>query len=159
MRSRWVQAGVVGVILAALTVVIIGLASADPGQRDRARELEQQLRCPVCKSVSVSESMSDTAQAMRRSVAEQVAAGRTDQQILDYFRNRYGQWVLLDPPARGSTLLVWVLPGVAGLAGAGAVLLWFRHRHTPEELPPETRQKVASEVERMRMAPGVEDDP
>ena len=159
MRSRWVQAGLVGVILAALTVVFLGLASGDPGPQDRARELEQQLRCPVCKSVSASESMSDTAQAMRRSVAEQIAAGRTDQQILDYFRDRYGQWVLLDPPARGSTLLVWVLPGLAGLAGAVVILLWSRHRHTPKELPPETRQKVASEVERMRTAPAVEDSP
>lgn len=159
MRSRWVQASLVGVILAALTVVVIGLASGDPGSRDRARELEQQLRCPVCKSVSVSESMSDTAQAMRRSVAEQVAAGRSDQQVLNYFRDRYGQWVLLDPPARGSTLLVWVLPGLAGLVGAGVVLLWFRHRHPPKELPPEARQKVASEVERMRTVPAAEDDP
>lgn len=160
MPSRWVQASVVGVIVAALTVVVLGLASADSGPRDRARELEQQLRCPVCQSVSVADSMSDTAQAMRRGVTEQIAAGRSDRQILNYFRDRYGPWVLLDPPARGSTLLVWLLPMLAGLAGAGAVLQWSRHRRAVvTELTPQARQRVISEVERVRTAPPVQEDP
>lgn len=159
MRNRWTQAGVVGAILAALAVTAIGLLSGESAPADRALELEKQLRCPVCKSVSVAESPSDTAEAMRRTVAEQIAAGRSDQQIIDYFQSRYGQWVLLDPPVRGSTLWVWVVPALAGAFGAAVVLLRTRHRGPPNELAPETRQKVAAEVARMRATSAEEDNP
>ncbi|MFC7339896.1 cytochrome c-type biogenesis protein [Saccharopolyspora griseoalba] len=159
MRNRWSQAGVVGAILAALAVVAIGLLSGESAPADRALELERQLRCPVCKSVSVAESPSDTAEAMRRTVAEQIAAGRSDQQIVDYFRSRYGQWVLLDPPVRGSTLWVWLAPALVGVAGCALVLVRTRRRAPPAELAPETRQKVAAEVARVRASTAQEDDP
>lgn len=158
MRNRWVQAGVVGMILASITVVAVGLLSGGRDDRNRAYELEQQLRCPVCTSVSIAESMSETAQAMRRSVADQIAAGRTDQQILDYFRSRYGEWVVLDPPVRGNTLLVWLLPVLAGAAGAAVLLLRPRSSRTaPERLSTDRRHQVAREMTRVRADPAEED--
>lgn len=121
MRERLNRWGPLVLVLLLLTVVVVGLATARPARNDRAQSLEQRLRCPVCKTVSIAESPSETASRMRRIVAAQVAAGRNDQQIITYFENRYGPWVLQDPPAQGRTLLLWVLVA-AGAAGGLAVL-------------------------------------
>lgn len=146
-------------VLALLGVAIAGVVTADPGTPNRAYELEQRLRCPVCKSVSIAESPSETAQAMRTAVAEQVAAGRTDQEIIDYFRARYGDWVLHDPPVSGSTLALWLLPGAAVVAG-GLVLVLRRRRPEPdEELTSEERERLREEVDRVRSTPRDEDAP
>lgn len=97
MSSRVVRIGTVAATVLLLAVAVIGLLRGGPAPVDRAYELEQRLRCPVCKSVSIAESGSDTAVAMRQVVTEQIAAGRSDAEIVDYFRARYGDWVLLDP--------------------------------------------------------------
>lgn len=154
MRSSWWRAASAATTVAFLTVAVIGLLTAAPTERDRATELERQLRCPVCTSVSIDESMSESAQVMRESVADQIAAGRTDQQIIDYFRARYGDWVLLDPPARGSTLLLWVLPPALAAVAALAVLLAARRSPDPAATPPQwARDRVAGDVARLRAAP------
>lgn len=132
MRSRWLQLIVASAVVAMLAVAVTGLLAAPPGLRDRAYELEQRLRCPVCQSVSIAESPSETAQAMRDVVAEQVAAGRSDQEILDYFRARYGDWVLHDPPAAGATLLLWLLPAAGAAVGAVALIVMRRRAPPPE---------------------------
>lgn len=108
-------------ILVLLTVAVAGLGAAPPTAPDRAQALEERLRCPVCKSVSIAESPSETAAQMRRIVAAQVAAGRSDQEIIAYFEDRYGPWVLQDPPLGGQTLWLWLLVALA-VTGGGAVL-------------------------------------
>lgn len=152
-RSQRVVALTIVVLLA---MAIAGLVIGGSGRQDRAYELEQRLRCPVCQSVSIAESPSQTAEAMRVAVAQQVAAGRTDQQIIDYFRARYGDWVLLDPPASGATLPLWLLPLIAAAVG---VMVLFRPRRRPEpagELTAQQRGRVSHLVERVR---GDEDSP
>ena len=100
-RRWWAGSLAVAItIIGLLAVTVVTLVSAGRPPTDRVQELAQQLRCPVCKSVSIAESPSDTATAMRQVVAEQVAAGRSDAEIIGYFRARYGDWVWLDPPAR-----------------------------------------------------------
>lgn len=152
MRSRRPhQVALALAIAALLAVAVVGLLTAGSGQGDRAYELEQRLRCPVCQSVSIAESPSETAQAMRAAVAEQVTAGRTDEEIIAYFRARYGDWVLLDPPTSGSTLLLWVLPVAAVLVG-GAALLALRRRPEPgsdptAELTAEQRERITHAIE------------
>ncbi|PXY25377.1 cytochrome c-type biogenesis protein [Prauserella muralis] len=149
-RRRLLQAGLALAIVALLAVAVVGLLTARPGTPDRAYELEQRLRCPVCKSVSIAESPSETAEAMRAVVADQVAAGRSDQEIIDYFRARYGDWVLLDPPASGSTLALWMLP-VAAVVIGGAVLVLLRRRPPQDEsLTSEERDQVRRAVEQAR---------
>jgi cytochrome c-type biogenesis protein CcmH len=69
----------------------------------------------------VADSPSETAASMNRLIQEQVDAGRSDAEILAFFRQRYGDWILLDPPARGRTLVVWALPAAALVVGVGAV--------------------------------------
>ncbi len=137
-------------ILVLLGVAAGLLISGGNGTVDRAHDLDQRLRCPVCKSVSIAESPSETATAMRQAVQDQVAAGRSDQQVLDFFRARYGDWVLLDPPARGRTLWVWLLP-LAGVA-AGALVLagLFRKRPDVAELPEGERARVELALRRVR---------
>jgi cytochrome c-type biogenesis protein CcmH len=153
MRSRAVNAGIVAVAVALLAVAAVGLLTGRPGETDRGYELQQRLRCPVCTSVSIAESQSDTAVAMRRAVDEQIAAGRSDAEIIHYFRARYGEWVLIDPPARGRTLLLWLLPAVVALAGLAAVLA--RARRAPPgvgHLSPADRARVDAALARARPA-------
>ena len=150
MPERIRGLAVLGVLVALLAVVVTGLASGGGRPADRAYELEQRLRCPVCKSVSIAESMSDTAVAMRATVEEQIDAGRSDEEIIDYFVARYGQWVLMDPPVRGSTLALWLIP--VGAAAVGVLLLTMRRRR-PEDVPElsaEDRAQVAAAVARLR---------
>ncbi|WP_225232410.1 cytochrome c-type biogenesis protein [Klenkia terrae] len=146
-----------GAIVALLGVVVAGLVFGSGQPPDRAYELEQRLRCPVCKSVSIAESMSDTAVAMRATVSEQVDAGRSDQEIVAYFTARYGDWILLDPPAGGDTLLLWLIPlGVAAVAG---VVVLTRRRPADEQgqLDDADRQRVTEAVAGMRATAEEED--
>lgn len=137
-------------ILALLAVVVAGLLSGGGRPADRAYELEQRLRCPVCKSVSIAESMSDTALAMRTVVEQQIQAGRSDDQIIGYFTARYGRWVLMDPPTSGDTLALWLIPVGVALAGLVLVLTRRRSRGDPVELTDTERRQVAEAVDRMR---------
>ncbi|GAB3685383.1 cytochrome c-type biogenesis protein [Saccharopolyspora sp. ID03-671] len=160
LRNRYIQALIGGAILALLAITIIGLMTGGPAQSDRAYELEQKLRCPVCKSVSVAESMSDTAQSMRRVVQEQVAAGRSDQEIIDYFRARYGDWVVLEPPASGNTLLVWAIPAVIGVVGALVVVTRTRPSSmAAAELTDEDRQRVEAALQEFPAGAKRDDEP
>lgn len=157
MRDRVRQAGVVGAILALLTVVVAVLLVGRAPTPDRAYELEQRLRCPVCKSVSIAESMSDTAAAMRATVEQQLDDGRSDEEIIGYFTARYGQWVLMDPPRSGNTLALWLIPVGVAVGGLVLVLTRRRPRGTPGALTPADQERVAEAVARMR-ATSYEDD-
>lgn len=112
--------------LGLVIVVVVGLIAGEPSESDRVASLGNRIRCPVCQGEPISESSSETARAMIEIVAERVEAGESDGQIIDYFRDRYGDWVVLDPPFRGATLILWLLP-VAALAG-GIVLILGRVR-------------------------------
>jgi cytochrome c-type biogenesis protein CcmH len=80
------------------------------------------LRCPVCRGESAGESNSGIAQEMRKIIAEQLAAGKSEAEIQQFFVARYGDWILYSPPKRGATLWVWLSPLFGlGLLGLG---LW-----------------------------------
>ena len=126
---RW---GIPTLMLVLVVVIGVGLATASPAAGDRVEALAEQLRCPVCQGESVADSPSDTASAIEQQIEEMVAAGRSNEEILDHYVARYGRWVLLEPPPRGDTLLLWVLPLLV-LAGGVAVVLTRRRtaRDTP----------------------------
>jgi cytochrome c-type biogenesis protein CcmH/NrfF len=116
------------VLAAAVAVAVLGLVAAGLWQagRDRGGTLEQrtdavaaELRCPTCQGQSVEMSRSEIAAAMRAEVRGQLAAGRTPEQVRDWFADRYGPAVLLDPPRRGVGMLLWLVP--AALLGGGVV--------------------------------------
>jgi cytochrome c-type biogenesis protein CcmH/NrfF/cytochrome c-type biogenesis protein CcmH/NrfG len=93
---------------------------------DRTREIATELRCVVCQNLSVADSPSEMAQQMRAIVREQVAAGRTSEEIKEFFVSKYGEWVLLKPKSTGFSALLWILPYVALLVGVVAALLFVR---------------------------------
>ena len=125
---------------ACLLVLITGflpgslpVAAADV--ESQVREITQQLRCPVCQGLSVGDSPSELAHEMRQVVREQLHQGKTRAEVLDYFVQRYGEWILLAPPKRGFNLVVWVLPFLLLPVGAVAVYVgtrrWVRNRQAP----------------------------
>ncbi len=80
----------------------------DPLLENRARELSQGLRCPVCRNESIDESNAPLAKDLRILLRERLVAGDTDQQAVDFIVARYGEYVLLRPNARGANLVLWL---------------------------------------------------
>jgi cytochrome c-type biogenesis protein CcmH len=83
---------------------------ADPQAEARAEDLGDLILCPVCDGQSINGSNADVAVAMRRAVRQQVQAGNSDAQILDWFRERYGQGIISHPPLTLATAFLWLTP-------------------------------------------------
>jgi cytochrome c-type biogenesis protein CcmH len=94
---------------------------------DQTRAIATELRCVVCQNLSVADSPSEMAQQMRAIVREQVQAGKSPDQIKDFFVSKYGEWVLLKPKTTGFSALLWILPYVVLILGV-IVALWFVRR-------------------------------
>ncbi len=99
---------------------------ADAAQESRARNLSRELRCMVCQNQSIDDSDAPLARDLRLLVREQIAAGKTDEQVMDYLVSRYGEFVLLKPRVEKNTLLLWLIPPFV-LAGGG-LALWLGNR-------------------------------
>jgi cytochrome c-type biogenesis protein CcmH len=99
---------------------------ADPAAEARAREISTQLRCLVCQNQAISESNAPLARDLRQVVRERVAAGDSDAQVVGYVVARYGDWVLLDPPFKLTTLVLWLGPALLLLLAAGGVAIQVR---------------------------------
>lgn len=95
----------------------------DPAQEARAERLGQEFRCLVCQNESIEESNADLARDLRRIVRQRIVAGDSDQAIRDFLVARYGDFVLLKPPFRLTTALLWLGPFI--LVALGAVLAFF----------------------------------
>ena len=96
----------------------------------RETRIAAELRCLVCQNQTIAESSADLALDLRRQVREQIAAGKSDREIIDYMTARYGDFVLYRPPLKGTTLLLWFGPAL--LLAAGALFAWrvLRARRT-----------------------------
>ncbi|MBX3312929.1 MAG: cytochrome c-type biogenesis protein CcmH [Actinobacteria bacterium] len=116
----------------ALAVIVVGLLAVgvlDQGERtdaQRARDLEEQVRCPQCRSQSVAQSETPSAKGVKTVIRDQIAAGRSDEEILDYIASAYGREVLLDPPGSGFSGLVWALPAVVAIVAVAGLVVRFR---------------------------------
>lgn len=88
---------------------------------DLTARVAAQLRCPVCRNQSVLESSSTLAREMQAEIRRRLARGETPGEVKSYFVSRYGEWILLEPPAHGINLLVYLLPAAGLLVGAGIV--------------------------------------
>ncbi len=135
-----------------LLLILCPSSHADQALEDRVRAIASELRCVVCQNLSVADSPAEMAVQMRGIVREQLEAGRTPDEIRSYFVSKYGEWVLLAPPAHGFSLVLWILP-FAGLLAGLALAAWFlrrwsgRVRDDPGEPPdPALLERVRTEA-------------
>jgi cytochrome c-type biogenesis protein CcmH len=106
---------------------------SDPATESRARSLQRQLRCLVCQGESIDESGATLAADLRHLVRQQIADGKSDREIKDYLVARYGDFILMQPPLKPDTYLLWVMPFLV-LAGAGAIAFWAIRRARPSDV-------------------------
>ena len=115
------------IILILLTLLGGGLQAAPaPEIEEQTRAISAELRCVVCQNLSVADSPSEMAQQMRASVREQLQAGKSPQEIKDFFVSKYGEWVLLAPTNAGFNRLLWWLPLTVLIIGVITALLLAR---------------------------------
>ena len=152
MRRLLVPAAALGLVILAAIVAAQLLRPVEPtSAAEQAKQLASELRCPDCQALSVAESRTDAAAAIRQEIAVQLAAGRSASQIRDSFVTRYGPWILLQPPDP----LIWLLPAAAllvGLVAFGWWLLGHRSANPPSagisaSLDEADRRRVRDEVE------------
>jgi cytochrome c-type biogenesis protein CcmH len=137
MIVRRLLAAVLLVVIAAPLVHAVEPSErlSDPALEARARGLSKELRCLVCQNQSIDESNADLAHDLRLLLRQRLAAGDTDQQVLDYIAARYGVFVLLDPPFAPLTWVLWLTPPVLVLGGGGWLLLRARRRRVDPAVP------------------------
>lgn len=143
IRNRFYMAAI-----ASLAVVVFALVAAAPDATDRVEKIGSQIKCPVCQGESIANSPSQMARDMMDLVRERVAAGETDQQIISELLSSYSGALLLDPPASGPTLALWLAPIAALAVGAGVIVWWRRSPQRGQvghDTPPGSR-RVATAV-------------
>ena len=134
---------IAGIALSPLAVLA---ADAVPTEKDsvaasRAVKLSEKLRCLVCQNQTIADSNAALAQDLRQQIHEQIAAGRSDDQIVDYMVARYGDFVLYQPPVRTTTILLWAGPALLLLLGAFGLARVLRGRRAEAEAPPLTAEE------------------
>lgn len=117
----------------------------DPAQEEQFKALTEELRCLVCQNQSLADSNAGLAQDLRQEVFEQVQAGNSNADVIDFMVTRYGDFVLYRPPVKSSTYLLWAGPLLLFLGGALTLGLWIRGRSKTTEVP-------LSQQERERLA-------
>lgn len=103
---------------------------SDPTLETRARAISAELRCVVCQNQSIDDSDAALAKDLRVAIRARLAAGDTDQDVIDYVVARYSDFVLLRPPFKGATLILWLGPLIFALAGLLGIVLYYRRRPT-----------------------------
>jgi cytochrome c-type biogenesis protein CcmH len=108
----------------------------DPVAQERAVGLAAELRCLVCQNQSIAESNAELAVDLRRQIDEQIRAGRTDREIVNFMVQRYGDFVLYRPPLKATTVLLWAGPVLLALVGFGVLWRIVRaHRGRADDHP------------------------
>jgi cytochrome c-type biogenesis protein CcmH len=125
-----------GLLAAAGLNQLVGSTAAAPSLDERVTAVGRTLRCPVCAGESVADAPTQLAADMRATIRAQLAAGRSPDQVRDYFVSRYGAWILLSPPQ----WWLWAAPLAVGAAGSLA-LGWYLGRVRG------ARRRSASQVE------------
>ncbi len=93
---------------------------------ERARVISKELRCLVCQNQSIDDSDAPLARDLRVLVRERLQAGESNEEVINFVVDRYGDFVLLRPPVKASTLVLWLSPVAALIVGIFLLLTWFR---------------------------------
>ena len=119
------EGAVIGTLIIFLFLLVpSAIPAASPDLEEQTRSIAAELRCVVCQNLSVADSPSEMAQQMRAVVREQLQAGKTPEQVKEFFVSKYGEWVLLKPKTTGFSALLWILPYVVLVLGV-ITALWF----------------------------------
>src|SRR5688572_4709962 len=113
----------------------------DPAIEQRMKHLTKELRCLVCQNETLADSQAPLAEDLRREIREQIKAGKTDQEILAYATQRYGDFVLYNPPVKGATYLLWFGPFVLLIGGTLFLYRYVKRRRDLIETKPLTEDE------------------
>ena len=144
-------------IILATFVALLALARAasaqttTPPSDDDVNRIAKKMYCPVCENIPLDVCPTQACIQWRETIREKLAQGWSEQQILDYFVQQYGERVLAQPSTRGLNVFVWIIPPIALIAGA--VILWrFLRRSGPRpsaaSAPPPPGDKYAAQLEK-----------
>jgi len=100
----------------------------DPQIEQRMQALTQQLRCLVCQNETLADSQADLAEDLRKEIRGQMKAGRSDQEIIAFLTQRYGDFVLYKPPVKATTYLLWFGPFALLLASTAVLYRYLKRR-------------------------------
>jgi cytochrome c-type biogenesis protein CcmH len=103
-------------------------AKDDAALDERVKQVASQLRCLVCQNQTIADSDAELALDLRRQVREKLAQGATEKEVRDFMVKRYGDFVLYDPPLKGTTWLLWFGPLVLLVAGLGLFAVQLQRR-------------------------------
>ena len=120
----------------------------DPAIEQRMKVLTEQLRCLVCQNETLADSRADLAEDLRKQIREQMKAGKSDQEIIAFLTQRYGDFVLYKPPVKATTYLLWFGPFVLLIAGTTVLFRFLKRRRELISDKPLTaeEQKRAEEI-------------
>jgi cytochrome c-type biogenesis protein CcmH len=150
-------------IIAALCLAVLAFVAAahavqpdevlaDPALESRARALSRDLRCMVCQNQSIDDSDAPLARDLRILVRERLQAGDSNQQVLDFLVQRYGEFVLLRPRLHWRTALLWLAPPVLLIGGGLVLFLMARRRRTGAADPARPQGGALTADEERRLA-------
>jgi cytochrome c-type biogenesis protein CcmH len=127
-RPLFIAIAVVAIVSAVWFYVFL---STSPQQTlgQRARDIGEQLKCPICQGESVADSSSSLAQQMRGIIRQQLQEGKSDQQIIQYFQDRYGNQIVWSPQWQGFAMMAWLVPMLLVLGGFVLLLFVLRDWH------------------------------
>lgn len=131
-------------------MIAFGIDSPDemlknPAQEQRAQHIGAQLRCLVCQNESIEDSSADLAKDLRKVVRQRITAGDTDQQVMEWMVDRYGNFIRLQPPFTLTTALLWFMPVLALAIGCMVAFVTLRKKNTiaPTELSKEEQKRLS----------------
>ncbi len=144
MRPRLLQVALLALLAAPALAVQPDEVMKDPALEARARALSGELRCMVCQNQSIDDSDAPLARDIRLFIRERIGQGETNEAVRSYLVSRYGDFILLNPPLKAETLLLWLSAPLTLVAGVVGV--WVARRRAPappEALTPEEEARLA----------------
>jgi len=115
-------------LVASVSIAGEAQPNEDPQIEQRMKALTEQLRCLVCQNETLADSRADLAEDLRREIRKEIKAGKSDPEIIAFLTQRYGDFILYNPPVKSTTYLLWFGPFVLLLAGIAMLYRYLRRR-------------------------------
>ena len=131
----------------AAVAIFVWLSPVFAGEKtdERYQTLINQIRCLVCQNQTIADSQATLANDLKREIKQMIDAGKSDEQIVTFLVDRYGDFVLYKPPVQNNTLLLWAAPAVFVMIGAVVFLrILNQRRRLPAGELPEVREDLGS---------------